>query len=380
MSWFFWRRRRGKHSGQRAEPAKYPGEGQAPPSQDTIAAIGELSRVVKNNPDSVEIYLALGNLYRAQGEIERAVQIRNNLIVRPGLNKEFKIKALYELGRDYKRAGFLDRARSALEEAQSLAGHDKLILGEMARLAADSGDYEQAVKLYAQLGHSQAEAHYLVQLAREHFDKDREVQGNKALGKALDVFPGCLEAWLMRLLREYNAGNKAKLRKTLSNALSKVRPDLTFVLMEGLLGHATMGRPPMSVDAEAPALSQPETDLLMSVLDELESRAGEILLHYYGALILALCGRREEANAWLEKTLLLDSDFWPARLDLLGLSLQDQNLSPVFRNQLEFFIRKARSVKRFTCGICGLRQSQVFFVCARCGSWHSIVFRMTLTD
>ncbi|EGJ51338.1 tetratricopeptide repeat protein [Desulfocurvibacter africanus] len=379
MFWLF-RRKCSKMAEQRTEPTKHPGEGQMPPSQDTLAAIGELSRVVKNNPDSVEIYLALGNLYRSQGEIERAVQIRNNLIVRPGLDKEFKIKALYELGRDYKRAGFVDRARAALEEAQALGGRNKLILSELARLAADGGDYEQAATLYSQLDHPQAEAHYLVQFARELFDKGVEAQGKKTLKKALRVYPGSLEAWLVQLTREYDAGDKDRLRKTLSDALAHVRPELSFILFEGLLSHATKGRLPDSANARTVSLSQTETELLVAVLNELESRHGEILLHYYGALILALNGRPQEASTWLERALLLDPTFWPARLDLLGLSLEEQNLSPLFHSQLEFFINKARSVKRFACGVCGLKQSQLFFVCARCGSWHSIVFRMLLTD
>ncbi len=378
MFWLF--RRKTKQPELHSETMKHLGEGQVPPSQDTLAAIGELSRVVKNNPDSVEIYLALGNLYRSQGEIERAVQIRNNLIVRPGLDKEFKTKALYELGRDYKRAGFIDRARAALEEAKALGGRNKLILNELAKLAADGGDWEQAAELYSQLGHPQAEAHYLVQFARELFDKGLEAQGKKALKKALRVYSGSLEAWLVQLTREYDAGDKHRLRKALSDALGHVRSELSFVLLEGLLRHATKGHLPDSANARMVALSQMETELLSAVLDELESRSGEILLHYYGAHILTLIGRHQEAGTWLERALLLDPTFWPARLDLLGLSLEDQNLSPLFRSQLEFFISKARSVKRFACGVCGLKQSQLFFVCARCGSWHSIAYRMLLTD
>jgi len=67
-------------------------EGYAPVSRDTQAAIAELAQVVKSNPDAVEIYLALGNLYRSHGEIERAVQIRHNLIVRPTLDPAGRIE------------------------------------------------------------------------------------------------------------------------------------------------------------------------------------------------------------------------------------------------------------------------------------------------
>ena len=92
-----------------ASPHAWPEpEGQPPASRDTLAAIGELSRLVRDNPDLVEIYLALGNLYRAQGEIERAVHIRTSLMVRPGLEARVKARTLFELGRDYRRGG-LDR-------------------------------------------------------------------------------------------------------------------------------------------------------------------------------------------------------------------------------------------------------------------------------
>ena len=111
---------------------------------DTRAAIDELSQVVRNNSEVVEIYLALGSLYRSQGEIERAIQIRNNLIVRPGLATEFKARAYLELGQDFRRGGFLDRAAKALEQAERLGGRTAKLLLERARLAAQANAYEQA--------------------------------------------------------------------------------------------------------------------------------------------------------------------------------------------------------------------------------------------
>ena len=57
----------------------------SPSLQDTISSIDELSLAVHNNPDAVEIYLALGNLYRSKGELEQATHIRNNIILRPFL-------------------------------------------------------------------------------------------------------------------------------------------------------------------------------------------------------------------------------------------------------------------------------------------------------
>ena len=120
MAWKLFNRRKAVSFDGYLKAARQAGGGVSLPVQDTRAAIEELSQVVKNDPEAVEIYLALGSLYRSQGEIERAIQIRNSLIVRPGLDREFKARAWFELGRDFRRAGFLDRAQMAFDEARSL--------------------------------------------------------------------------------------------------------------------------------------------------------------------------------------------------------------------------------------------------------------------
>ena len=83
-------------------------EGESAFERDTLSAIRALNQEVRNDPDGVETYLALGNLYRARGDIERAIQIRNGLIVRPGLDNNLKARVCFELGIDYKRGGFID--------------------------------------------------------------------------------------------------------------------------------------------------------------------------------------------------------------------------------------------------------------------------------
>ena len=209
-------------------------EGYSPPSEDTFAAIGELSRVVKNNPDAVEIYLALGNLFRAQGEIERAIQIRQNLIARPNLDDQFKARAWFELGNDFKRAGLVDRAVYAFEKAQKIVGPEPAILGALARLFAESNDFKKAAEYYSRLDQLIPQAHYLVRWAKQLKARQQSDSGRKALQKALKVYPGSVEAWLELIIRDYQKKNWRSLAKNLSHALASVSANLKFVLLEGL--------------------------------------------------------------------------------------------------------------------------------------------------
>ena len=62
------------------------------------------------NQETVETHLALGNLFRRRGEVDRAIRFHQNIIAKPGLLPDQRTQALLELGEDYMRAGLLDRA------------------------------------------------------------------------------------------------------------------------------------------------------------------------------------------------------------------------------------------------------------------------------
>src|SRR5687768_5769225 len=84
-------------------------------------AIEAFIEVVKVDPQTIELHFALGNLFRRRGEIERAIRMHQNLVARPGLGKDQKTLALYELAQDYLKAGLLDRAEelfAKLEDTQ----------------------------------------------------------------------------------------------------------------------------------------------------------------------------------------------------------------------------------------------------------------------
>lgn len=357
-----------------------------PATQDTLAAIVELSQLVKNNPDLVEIYLALGNLYRAQGEIERAVQIRNSLIVRPGLDARFKAKAWFELGRDYKRGGFMDRAEHAFNEARQIGGDENLIIPELAALAAKTGDFERAATLYGQLKLLPQQAHYLTRLAHRRFQAGDPKGAAAWLNKASKAYPNSLEVGLAKISQGLHMEQWKKLPALMREAFALAPGNLRFLLLDGLtlpsraMQEVASPLPSVSPDKEdsrAAAARNNFCDALLPILDEDEP---DLLLLYYAALLLLERHETERAQTYLERALVLEPGFWAARLELLNQGLVDQSLTQVFKGQLEFFIEQARQLKKYLCRSCGLKQEHSFLVCPRCKSWHSIAFRVVLHD
>jgi tetratricopeptide (TPR) repeat protein len=341
--------------------------------QDTRAAIEELSQAVRNNPEAVEIYLALGNLYRSQGEIERAIHIRNSLINRPGLAPELKARSLFELGRDFRRGGMLDRSRQAFSTAAELMGDTEEVQLELARLAADAGEFELAAEHYGRVGRGMAEAHFLARQASEHFHRGETGQGEKLIKEALSVHPASPEAWLASVIQAAVTADIPALSQTLRLACESIPPAQRFLLLEGLLDALSASR---VETAEGPALPPKKLSELVEVsVQVLSALPPDALICFYCARLCLFEADQDNAKHWLEKALVLNADFWLARLELVSLVLAGQELTPFLRDQLAYFIGHARKSKRFICQVCAFRWDKTFFICPRCRSWHSILFR-----
>ncbi len=341
--------------------------------QDTRAAIEELSQAVRNNPESIEIYLALGNLYRSQGEIERAIHIRNSLINRPGLDPALRARCYFELGRDFRRGGMLDKSREAFSQAASLMGDTEEVQLELARLAADAGEFELAAEHYGRVGRAMAEAHFLTRQASEHFRRGETGQGDRLIKEALLVYPASPEAWLARVVQAALAASIPDLSLSLRQACESIQPGQRFLLLEGLLEALSASR---VESAEGPALA-PETitELVRASVRVLSEQPPDALICFYCARLCLFEADQDNAKHWLEKALVLNADFWLARLELVSLVLAGQELTHFLRDQLAYFIGHARKSKRFICQTSAFRWDKTFFICPRCRSWHSILFR-----
>ena len=223
----------------------------------------------------------------------------------------------------------------------------------------------------------------MVRLATDYFSEGETSQGNRALRHAIRAYPGAVEAWLEQMVQAYRSGNTGKLANILEEALQKVQPEIRFVLFEGLLHAADKAqRAKQAAFGEETEWSRACKDekLAEAVIPIIAKQEPDVLLLYYGALLLLRVTDEDEARSWLEKTLVMMPDFWLARLELFELSRTDQTLTPFYKEQLAFFIDRARRVRRFFCRHCGLKRDQLFFNCPRCRSWHSIAFRTDISE
>lgn len=85
-------------------------------SDEPDKAVDLFIQLLEVDSETIETHLALGNLFRSRGEVDRAIRIHQNLVARPNLVWEQRHLAMLELARDFLAAGLLDRAEHMLLE------------------------------------------------------------------------------------------------------------------------------------------------------------------------------------------------------------------------------------------------------------------------
>lgn len=126
-------------------------------------ALDVFVRMLESNSEVVEIHLALGNLFRKQGEVERSIRIHQNLIARPTLKPEHRSQALYELALDYMKAGLFDRAEKLFLEVLDKKKFTVLALKNLLDIYQQEKEWLKAIQIAERLNYMASDNYQLLQ-------------------------------------------------------------------------------------------------------------------------------------------------------------------------------------------------------------------------
>lgn len=345
--------------------------------EDCLASLTELYRFISagkagslalNAAACSDYALILGNLFRSQGDIDRAVRLREAMLSDPAMPEERRAAVLFELGEDYRKAGLYDRAYAAYRDSRQNGYPEEDISQELALLAADSGNFEKAADESAKHGNVQAQAFYLVRLAEESAAVGNDGAAIKLVKDALRIFPGSPEAWLRLACISLLGGDGKTAAGHVLSGIEHGEEPAQLILLEGLYAFLLGGA--------APHLEEDALAALIAAIHGFFSGVEAGVVHcYYTGLFLQLVNREKEAEQWFTKALVLDPDFWAARLAILGLSAGREKLPLLLSQQISFLAAQASQAKRFRCASCGMRRDTIFSFCPRCRAWHTAAFR-----
>src|SRR4030095_16593408 len=100
--------------------------------------------VVKVDPQTIDLHFALGNLFRRQGEIDRAIRMHQNLLDRADLPTDKRQSAQFALAQDFHRAGLLDRAEELFVRLDGTT-HELASQGFLLQIYEQEKDWHKAI-------------------------------------------------------------------------------------------------------------------------------------------------------------------------------------------------------------------------------------------
>jgi lipopolysaccharide biosynthesis regulator YciM len=167
-------------------------------------AIDVFIRMLEVNSDTVETHLALGNLFRKRGEVDRAIRIHQNLVARTNLSNEQRTDALLELGQDYMKAGLFDRAEGLFRELIESNVHLSSVLPLLLDIYQQEKDWDNAIEIAEQMGFVGEQsarvviAQFYCELAENARARVNIDEALRLLDKASEYNPHCARASLIR--------------------------------------------------------------------------------------------------------------------------------------------------------------------------------------
>ena len=179
-------------------------------NEEQDKAIEVFLKLAEYNRDTVETHLALGNLFRRRGEVDRAIRLHQHLVSRPGLSDAMKTVALLELGEDYMRAGLLDRAETLFADLVAMDAHAPSALKHLIAIYQHERDWHKAIeharRLEAMTGEDESTvvAQFYCELADQARQHGARTEARGYLEQAFACQPGCIRAFVLtgRLLGE----------------------------------------------------------------------------------------------------------------------------------------------------------------------------------
>lgn len=324
-------------------------------------AIEAFVEVAKVNADTLELHYALGALFRKRGEIDRAIRMHQNLVERADLNHEQNLRALYELGLDYMKAGLLDRAEDIFKRLQD--GPQALdARRNLLEIYVLEKEWEQAIAMAEELERSglpaqNAEtAHYYCELA------------------------------LNAGLRQDSAGARDHLRAALAKHRKSVRASMQLGDMEAASGDDQAAIEAWrQVEAQNPAYLPVVAARLFQVYKRRgQAEDGLHLLKAYlerypsADLFHIVFGIVVENRGWAEARALAAEALKRApSLRVLDDYLQSRSAEGEpgdleTRLAQDLVHRQVGRTMHYQCSRCGFKARQFFWQCPACAAWDSI--------
>ena len=328
-------------------------------------AIETLVKIAQLDPETIDLHFALGNLFRRRGETERAIRVHQHLANRDDLKPRDRDHAAYELGRDFLRAGLLDRAEASLNRVGEgkFASPAKESLLEMYQIEKD---WKKAIIAASELEVLQGKSHH-TEIAQFHCELGQEALRRKDLPAveqsvqlALQAVPHHARALILQGDYLIAMDRPAQAIEVWA-VIVKTHPAYMHLLADRwMAAHTALDKADLGLSALYELL---KTQASGELLDIVQKHMTQIRGPQAAEVMLVEVMQHSPSLSALSK------------LAETRLVLAESNGSPERVSDLQATLgllkQRTTSLARYTCGNCGFRARRFYWQCPGCNHWEA---------
>jgi lipopolysaccharide biosynthesis regulator YciM len=328
-------------------------------------AIETLVKVAQLDPETVDLHFSLGNLFRRRGETERAIRVHQHLANRNDIKPRDRDHAAYELGRDFLRAGLLDRAEASLNQVgqgiYAIPAKESLL--EMYQVEKD---WKKAIIAATELQGLQDKSHQLeiaqfyCEIAQDALRRKDMAEAESSINNALQAIPNQARALILQ--GDYFLAMERPLQAIeVWGIVPREHPAYMHLVADRWMAAHT------AVNQVGIGLDQLLVLLKTQAIGELLDIAHRHVMQIRGA---------EAAEQMLVEvmqhspTLSALSKLAETRLVLAEVSGPESRVADL-KSTLSLLKQRTTALARYTCGNCGFRARRFYWQCPGCNHWEA---------
>ncbi|MEQ9885657.1 lipopolysaccharide assembly protein LapB [Pectobacterium zantedeschiae] len=320
--------------------------------------------MLKDDSNTFEAHLTLGNLFRSRGEVDRAIRIHQALTESASLTFEQRLLAVQQLGRDYMAAGLYDRAEESFNQLVDEEDFRRSALQQLLQIYQATSDWPAAIDVAEKLvkmGKDQLRvdiAHFYCELALLAMGSDDLDKALTLLKKGAAADNQCARASIMMgriymAQQDYSRAVEA-LRQVLDQDKELVSE--TLPMLQECYQH----------------LDKPLdwANFLKRCVEENTGATAELML----ADILEREEGAEVAQAYINRQLQRHPTMrvFHRLMDFHLHEAEDGRTKENLQGLRDMVGEQIRTKPRYSCRKCGFTSQSLYWQCPSCRTWASV--------
>lgn len=322
--------------------------------------------MIKDDSNTLDAHLTLGNLFRSRGEVDRALRIHQALIENTSLSYDQRLLAHQQLGLDYMVAGLYDRAENTFLQLVDEPDFSIFALQQLLQIYQMTSDWEKSIVMAKDLidlgkdEYRNEAAHFYCELALNAISGDNLDRAKRFLKQAQSMNKECVRTNLMMgrvLVAEERYGQAIPvLQKVLS--LDKMMINEALPMLKKCYEKINEPEKWRRFLAQCVARTSGVTAELM-LADDIEGKEGSQIAQAF----IHQVTQRHPSLAGFSRLM----DYYIAGAEE-GKAKESLVL---LRNIVE---EQSESVSSYVCQKCGFSSNILYWHCPSCRSWSSMKY------